>query len=90
MNRLKLLGETNIDYDDIADHIDDLAKEEMNGREIRNAITTARQLAQFKEKNFCYTHLKHVIRVAGKFETYLKEGKEGFTEDEIARSDQVR
>ena len=31
------------DLEDILDHIDELSKEPMNGREIRNAITIARQ-----------------------------------------------
>jgi ATP-dependent Clp protease ATP-binding subunit ClpA len=32
MNCLKNMEEPNIDFEDIADHIDDLAKEDMNGR----------------------------------------------------------
>ena len=48
VTRLQDLEEPNINFDDIFDHMDDLAKEEMNGRQIRNAITTARQLAQYK------------------------------------------
>jgi AAA+ superfamily predicted ATPase len=90
MNRLKNMEEPNIDFEDIADHIDDLAKEDMNGRQIRNAITTARQLAQYKGKDFCYAHLKHVISVAGKFDKYLRTVKEGFSDDEIARGEQLR
>jgi AAA+ superfamily predicted ATPase len=90
MNRLKNMEEPNIDFEDIADHIDDLAKEDMNGRQIRNAITTARQLAQYKGKDFCYAHLKHVINVAGKFDKYLRTVKEGFSDDEIARGEQLR
>jgi ATPase family associated with various cellular activities (AAA) len=90
MNRLKTLGEDNVDFDDILDHLDDLGKEDMNGREIRNAITTARQLAQFKEQPFCYAHLKHVIRVSGKFGKYLKDLRDGLTEDEVKREQGVR
>jgi SpoVK/Ycf46/Vps4 family AAA+-type ATPase len=90
MNRLKNMEEPKIDFEDIADHIDDLAKEDMNGRQIRNAITTARQLAQYKGKDFCYAHLKHVIGVAGKFDKYLKTVHEGFSDDEIARGEQIR
>jgi microcystin degradation protein MlrC len=39
------MEEPHIDFEDAADHIDDLAKEDINGRQIRNAITTARRLA---------------------------------------------
>lgn len=90
MNRLKLLDEPNIDYESIDDHIDDLAGEEMNGRQIRNAITTGRQLAQYKGKDFCYAHLKHVIKIAGRFERYLKGVKDGMTDDQLARDGGLR
>jgi SpoVK/Ycf46/Vps4 family AAA+-type ATPase len=90
LNRLKDLQEPRIDFDDIYDHIDDLAREEMNGRQIRNAITTARQLAQYKERGFCYAHLKHVIGVSDKFERYLKVVNEGYSDDQIKRGSGVR
>ena len=60
--RLKSLDASGIDYDDIMDNVDELVKEDMNGRQIRNAITTARQLALYKERPFCYEHLKHCHR----------------------------
>lgn len=54
MKRLEQLdlGEGKIDFDDITDHINELGSQKMNGREIRNAITTGRQLAQFKGEAF--------------------------------------
>ena len=90
LNRLKVLDSENIDFDDIIDHIDELGQENMNGRQIRNAITTARQLAQFKNKKFSYEHLKHVIEVGGEFERYLKALREGFSDDEIKREGGLR
>ena len=57
-----------VDYDYLNDHVDELAEEDMNGRQIRNAITTARQLAHFSGKMFSFAQLKHVIGVAGRFE----------------------
>lgn len=89
-NRLKSLDEHNIDFDDIECYINELADHEMNGRQIRNAITTARQLAQFKGKNMSYMHLKHVINVAGKFDQYLQKLQEGFSDDQIARGEGIR
>jgi hypothetical protein len=62
----------------------------MNGREIRYALTTARQLALYKKKRMDYGHLRHVINVAGKFERYLREVSEGVTDDEIVRDKGVR
>ena len=79
-----------IDFDDIDCYVDELAQNEMNGRQIRNAITTARQLAQFKNSPMTITHLKHVIRVAGKFDEYLKTVQEGFSDDQLARGDGLR
>ncbi|KAH6623160.1 hypothetical protein F5144DRAFT_595386 [Chaetomium tenue] len=88
--RLRDVGETGVDYDDLNDHIDDLAEEDMNGRQIRNAITTARQLAQFRGKQLSFAQLKHVIGVAGRFEGYLKGVQGGYTDDQLARNDGVR
>jgi SpoVK/Ycf46/Vps4 family AAA+-type ATPase len=79
-----------IDFDNIENHYEALADYELNGRQIRNAITTARQLAKFKGQLMRFSHLKHVIKVAGKFEKYLKDVHEGLSDDEIARSERAR
>jgi pyridoxal/pyridoxine/pyridoxamine kinase len=63
----------------------ELANEELNGRQIRNAITIGRQLAKFQKKDLSYAHLKHVVEVAGQFETYVKKTKENLSDEEIAR-----
>jgi hypothetical protein len=73
-----------IDAEDLDDNIDDLAKHEMNGREIRNAVTTARQLAQFKKEKLRYSHLELVIDTASEFNKYL-EGTKGHTDDQYAK-----
>jgi len=62
----------------------------MNGRQIRNAVTTARQLAVHKKERMNYSHLNHVIKVAQKFEGYLREVNEGHSDDQIAREDGFR
>jgi AAA+ superfamily predicted ATPase len=90
LNRLKRLEQPNIDFDDVECYIGELAEQEMNGREIRNAITTARQLARFKGKNMSHADLKHVIGVAGRFNKYLCGVKEGFNDDDIARESGLR
>jgi SpoVK/Ycf46/Vps4 family AAA+-type ATPase len=79
-----------IDFDDIDGYVSDLAGIEMNGRQIRNAITTARQLAKFKEENMRYRHLQHVINVSSKFDKYLLDVHEGVPDDDIARGEGVR
>jgi SpoVK/Ycf46/Vps4 family AAA+-type ATPase len=85
LNRLKALKEPDIDFDDIECNVLELANEELNGRQIRNAITIGRQLAKFQKKELSYAHLKHVVQVAGQFETYVKETKENFSDEQIAR-----
>jgi SpoVK/Ycf46/Vps4 family AAA+-type ATPase len=103
IGRLRNLGEEeSIDFDDIVLHMGDLAKYSMNGRQIRNSITTARQLAKFKDKKMTYTHLKRAITVAEKFDQYLADVRESnieecnqpvngrYSDDYIARVEQIR
>ncbi|KAF5640540.1 TOB3 (member of AAA-ATPase family) [Fusarium sp. NRRL 52700] len=67
--RLKSLGEEeSIDFDDIELYLEELAKYPMNGRQIRNSITTGRQLAKYKRKKMTFAHLKRAIDVADKFD----------------------
>lgn len=90
LDRLKALEEPSIDFDDIGCSVTELAVEELNGRQIRNAITIGRQLAKFQKKDLCYQHLDHVIKVAGQFNTYIKNTKEGLTDEQAARANGVR
>ncbi|KAL2837239.1 P-loop containing nucleoside triphosphate hydrolase protein [Aspergillus pseudoustus] len=90
INRLKRLEDPDIDFDDIDCYIGELADQEMNGREIRNAITTSRQLAKFKGKSMSYADLRHVLDVSRRFDTYLSSLKEGLTDDDIARDSGIR
>ena len=71
-------------------HLDSLAEDEMNGRQIRNCVTTARQLAAFRKQKLGWQHLEQVLRTAQDFNRYLKDVHEGLTEDEIARGENVR
>lgn len=89
-DRLRNVGEPNIEYDVIDSYMEELAAYEMNGRQIRNAITTARQLAQFKGRPMSFGHLRHVITVASKFEKYSKAVHEQLSDDEIARGEGIR
>ncbi|KAK2594863.1 hypothetical protein QQS21_007413 [Conoideocrella luteorostrata] len=79
-----------IRIDEIFAELDTLAEVNLNGREIRNAMSTARQLALFKKQPMGMTHLKDVIAEAQKFDDYLKELKDGFTQDEIQRAKRER
>jgi SpoVK/Ycf46/Vps4 family AAA+-type ATPase len=79
-----------IDFDDIDCYIEELSEFQMNGRQIRNAITTARQLAKFEKEDMSYKHLKHVIKVASKFDKYLEKVQDGISDDAVARSEGIR
>ncbi|KAF4886196.1 ATPase family AAA domain-containing protein 3 [Colletotrichum fructicola] len=74
-----------INADEIRMHLRDLAKANLNGREIRNAISTARQLAVFRGEALGYEHIARVIGEARKFDDYLKEVSQGYTADDIRR-----
>ncbi|KAI3322030.1 P-loop containing nucleoside triphosphate hydrolase protein [Xylariaceae sp. AK1471] len=73
------------DFEYIRAHIAELAKRNLNGREIRNAISTARQLAMYKGEPMKYGHLERVIKETSKFEDYITELNRGFSSDEIRK-----
>lgn len=82
--RLEKLNE-NADFVEIRSQVDKLATYPMNGRQIRNAFSTARQLALFEKRTMSSRDLEHVIRVAQKFENYLLEVKDLVGDDDWAR-----
>jgi hypothetical protein len=89
IDRLAELNE-DVDFDDVRAHLEALARPPMNGRQIRNAVTTARQLARFRKTRMGYAHLKQAISVSQKFEDYVRKVKGGQDDDEIAELDMLR
>ena len=101
-NLRDLEEEKNIDFDDIMLNMDDLSGYPMNGRQIRNSITSARKLARFRQKKMTFTHLRHAITMAEKFDGYLASVRESdveassqrvngrLSDDYIARVNQIR
>ncbi|KAI8626648.1 hypothetical protein F5Y19DRAFT_217040 [Xylariaceae sp. FL1651] len=73
------------DFTDLRAHLAELAARNLNGREIRNAISTARQLAMYKREPMKYRHLERVIKETSKFEDYITELNRGFSADEILK-----
>lgn len=90
IRRLQKLEEVGIDFDDINRHMDDLARNELNGRQIRNAITTARQFARHQEKDLDYADLQQVIKIALKFDKHTMEMQGGMNDDARKREDGIR
>ncbi|KAH0841536.1 hypothetical protein FOPE_06674 [Fonsecaea pedrosoi] len=81
MNFFSALDDTSgseVDFKELRRKVDILARQNMNGRQIRNAIKSARQLAMFCKETLQYKHLEEVIDVAKEFEDYLR----GFRGDE--------
>lgn len=74
-----------INMEEIEGMVEDLAKEELNGREIRNAISTARKLAAYKGEPLGASHFHTVINEAKEFDKYLNELHNGFTLEQIQR-----
>ncbi|KAI0878207.1 hypothetical protein GGS24DRAFT_13174 [Hypoxylon argillaceum] len=72
-NFLDILSADNedIDADDILAHMDTLTSYEMNGRQICNVLTTARQLALFEQETLDWDRIKDSIEVAGDFNKHL-------------------
>ncbi|KAK1983518.1 ATPase [Colletotrichum cereale] len=79
-----------VNAEEIRAHIPSLAKTNLNGREIRNAISTARHLAVYRGQPLGYEHIKFVIGEANKFDEYLKELRPGFSADDNLRGQGVR
>ncbi|RGP70042.1 hypothetical protein FSPOR_4334 [Fusarium sporotrichioides] len=91
--RLRRLEQTNstrggsygANVDEMMGKLDELAEADLNGRQIRNAVSTARQLARYQQEPLAYKHLTAVINEAKKFDEYLLELNRSYTADEIQR-----
>ncbi|KAL9633651.1 MAG: hypothetical protein Q9164_004573 [Protoblastenia rupestris] len=90
IQRLQKAEEAGVNFDNINRHVHDLANHDLNGRQIRNAITTARQLARYQEKELDFEHLQQVINITLKFEEYTTEMQGGRNDQEIKRDDGIR
>jgi len=88
------LGRAQFDYgintQEILKRLSEFAGVVLNGREIRNVVTTARQLAMFRKQPLGCEHLRYVIQEAKKFDDYLKEVQGNMTSDELKREQQER
>lgn len=82
-------GEEDVDVSDLESHLDELASEEINGRQIRNAMTTARQLALHRHEKLQWEHLEQALRTAREFNQYLKK-VQGHTDKQWAREQRLR
>lgn len=79
------IASVELDIDDLRRNVSTLAKYELNGREIRNAINVARPLALAENTLLDCECLHKVIKVQRRFDEYLKEVNEGLGDEEVAR-----
>ncbi|KAH7078573.1 hypothetical protein FB567DRAFT_534215 [Paraphoma chrysanthemicola] len=89
-DRLESFKDGSVDVDDLRDHLEELQSLEINGRQIRNAITTARQYADWKGKPMNYGHLTIALDVAAEFNDYSEKLRGGLTDDQIAEEEGIR
>ncbi|TPX09081.1 uncharacterized protein E0L32_001657 [Thyridium curvatum] len=89
IRRLQSLKE-NIDFSDLISHVPQLANHEMNGREIRNVITTARKYAMWEKERLDFEILEDIIQTTGRFNAYIKKLHGNHTQDELAEEDGLR
>lgn len=75
--------------DEIKERLDELAKHQLNGREIRNALSTARQLASHDGEKMSWEHLKLAIKTVNDFGSYL-EKSHGHSNKEWVRETGIR
>ena len=81
-------AEVDMEFDDLSDNVKSLARKELNGRQIRNVIKTARQLAAFRKQRFGNQHLECAIEVVEEFEQYLVDTRG--PDDYFARQQRIR
>ncbi|KAK2810498.1 hypothetical protein FQN50_002987 [Emmonsiellopsis sp. PD_5] len=91
LNFINGLSKTNpdVDIDQLKEKIETLAGAQLNGRQIRNTVTTALQLAYFRKEAPGYSHFETVINVVDEFEEYLAS-TQGHGEAEWARHQGIR
>lgn len=75
-NLLDLLEQSDPDaaeFAELRDYANDIAAAELNGREIRNALSTARRLALFRKQRLAVDHVKQVVDISSRFTKYLDQ-----------------
>jgi hypothetical protein len=79
----------NINSEEISKKLDMLARHKLNGRQIRNTINTARQLARYKKETLRFAHVDQAVGVVNEFEKYVTD-VHGHDDEEYARDQGLR
>jgi len=91
LNFINVLKEKNVDMDfeELSRKARVLARFSFNGRQIRNNLWTAAQVAKYKDEQLNFSHLEQVVEISQEFEEYLKETR-GHTDEENAKAQGIR
>ena len=81
--------EEDADFAELGFRLDDLAGKALNGRQIRNVLTTARQLALFNNERLAWKQLEQALSVSSDFNEYLQH-MQGHSDDQRARDSGLR
>lgn len=79
----------NVDISGLRTNYRALAQYKLNGRQIRNTVKTARQLALYRKEVLGLKHPKQAIAVASEFEAYIRE-THGHSDAEYAQDQGLR
>lgn len=64
-------SEERVDFEDLNLNVKKLAREDLNGRQIRNVVTLARYLARFRKEMMVYKHVQDAVESVVDFDKYL-------------------
>jgi hypothetical protein len=88
LNFLRILEDRKVDMasEDLYDAAMSLADKPFNGRQIRNLLWTAAQVAKFENTTLNSGHLETVVRISEEFETYLHQTHGQTSEEQASRT----
>ncbi|OAG37479.1 hypothetical protein AYO21_08333 [Fonsecaea monophora] len=66
-----------------------MARRRFNGRQIRNCLWTATQVAKYRNESLGYSHIEQVMDISQEFEDYLERTR-GHTDEENAQAQGTR
>ena len=73
----------------VKSQLDMLIHYDLNGRQIRNIVNTAKQLAQFKQQALSLKHFEQAATAVVEFEDYIKN-THGYSDEEVAKAQGTR
>ena len=81
--------EEDVNFEEIRYHLDGIAKTDLNGRQIRNTMTTARQLAIYHSERLDWRHIEQALSVSTGFNEYIRK-LQGHTDEQRMRDRELR